>query len=170
MPPRKSNRPKSIKFHAIALGCICVVVILLYLLIGPSTEEITPVDPDIGQGDRYVHIVDATWGQNCNSEINRLRGQGKTEIGEGPSKRPLEPVPFNNAAYAVTQMCNDRIKCSILATNEAMENDPLPSCYKELVVGYRCFGVDRKWVRKVEQGTTLSIDCNVGVDQSKAGQ
>lgn len=166
----KSHHKKSMKFHAMALGIICVVVVILYWLIGPSDEVVNPADPDKGQGDRYVHVVDATWGQNCNTEINRLHSIGQTTIGEGAAQRPLETVKFNNAMYAVTQMCDDRIKCNILASSDTLESEPLPACYKELVVGYRCFSVDRKWTRKVEQGAVLTIDCNADIDQSKAGQ
>lgn len=165
-----SRRPRSLKFHAIAVGSICAVVVVLYWLIGPSEQVVNPGDPNQAQGDRYVHIVDATWGQNCNTEINRLRGLGQNTIGEGTTARELKPVQFNNAIYAVTKICDNRIKCDILAANETLENDPLPACYKELVVGYRCFSVDRKWTRKVEQGAILTLDCNAEIDQSKAGQ
>ena len=161
----KPRRPKSMKFHAMAVGIICVVVTLLYFLMVP--KEQAPYDPDQASGDRFVRVVDASWGLNCNTEINRLRSQGLTTVGEGDKKRPLTLVQPNNAMYAVTQLCNEKIKCSILATNETMDLDPLSSCYKDLVVGYRCFSVDRKWTRKAEQGTLLAIDCSEGVDQSK---
>lgn len=163
----KFHRPKSLKFHAMALGSICVVVVVLYLLIGP-TDTIAPGDPDQASGDRFVHIVDATWGQNCNTEINRLRGLGQATIGEGANKKTLTLVQPNNAIFAVTEMCDDKVKCNILAANDTLGIDPLSTCYKQLIVGYRCFSVDRKWTRKVEQGTLLTIDCNPDVDQSKA--
>lgn len=162
----KSHRPKSLKFHALALGIICVVIILLYLLIGPKAAGIA-VDPNRPTGDRYVRIVDATWGLNCNAEIARLRNLGTTTVGEGDNQRPLEPVKPNNALYAVTALCEDKLACNIPATKEAMGLDPLAACYKDLVIGYRCFSIDRKWTRKVEQGTILTIDCNEGVDQSQ---
>lgn len=168
MAKYKAKRQRSTKFHAIAVGSICAVVIVVFLLMGGPQQAATVADPDIGQGDRYVHIVDATWGLNCNSEINRLRSMGQTSIGEGTAQRPLTPVQQNNAVFSATRTCEDRIKCNIIASNDLVEIDPLPSCYKELIVGYRCFSVDRKWTRKVEQGTTLSIDCNAEIDQSKA--
>lgn len=155
------------KFHAIAVGTICVVVVLLYWIIGP-TDFIAPGDPDQGVGDHYVHIVDATWGLNCNTEINRLRALGQTSLGEGASQRPLVPVNTNNAIFAVTELCNDKMKCNILAANDTLGIDPLSTCYKQLVVGYRCFSVDRKWTRKTDQGTIMTIDCSPDIDQSKA--
>lgn len=165
----KARRPKSLKFHALALGCICAVIVLLYFLIGPKNSGVV-VDPYSPTGDRYVRIVDATWGLNCNPEINRLRSMGKTTTGEGDDERPLELVKPNNVLYAVTRICEDKIACDILAINATLDLDPLSACYKELVVGYRCFSVDRKWTRKTEQGTILKIDCNEGVDQSKPVQ
>ena len=164
--PTSKRRPKSLKFHALALGIICVVIIILFFLIGPKAVGVA-ADPNQPTGDRYVRIIDATWGLNCNPEINRLRGLGKTTVGEGEAQRKLEPVQLNNALYAVTARCEDTLACDILAINETFQLDPLSTCYKELVVGYRCFSVDRKWTRKTEQGTILKIDCHVGVDQSK---
>lgn len=154
------------KFHAIAVGIICVVVILLYFIIVP--EEVAPHDPNMPTGDRFVRIVDATWGMNCNPEINRLRSLGHTTTGD--DKRPLNPVVLNNAMYAVTELCNEKVKCSVLATNDTLQLDPLSACYKELVVGYRCFSVDRKWTKKAEQGSIMTIDCSPDVDQAKETQ
>ncbi len=169
MPSKKSRRPKSLKFHALALGSICAVIIVLFLLIGPKELD-APIDPNRPTDDRYVRITDATWGLNCNAEITRLRGLGHTTTGEGDNERPLTLVQPNNAIYAVTALCEDKLSCDILAINETMDIDPLAACYKELIVGYRCFSVDRKWTKKTEQGSTLTIDCHEGVDQSKPAE
>ena len=154
------------KFHALAVSIICVVTVILYFIIVP--REVAPYDPNVPTSDRYLRIVDATWGMNCNAEINRLCSMGQRTAGKDGTERPLTPVLLNNAMYAVTELCNEKIKCSILATNDTMNLDPLSACYKELVVGYRCFSVDRKWTRKAEQGTIMTIDCSPNVDQAKA--
>jgi len=153
------------KFHAIAVGIICVLIVILYLIIVP--DEVAPYDPDEATGNRFVQIVDATWGMNCNPEITRLRKLGHRTTGEGKSQRPLDLVTLNNAIYPVTELCNNKIKCNILATNDTMQADPLSACYKQLVVGYRCFSVDRKWTKKTDQGTIMTIDCSPNVDQAK---
>lgn len=163
--PLKTRRPKSMKFHAIAVSIICVVVVVMYFIIVPKGGA--TLDPNAASGDRFVRIVDATWGMNCNTEINRLRGLGHTTTGDGDKKRPLTPVSINNAMFNVTELCGEKMKCSILASNESMGSDPLPACYKELVVGYRCFSIDRKWTKKTDQGTVMNIDCSADVDQAK---
>lgn len=158
-------RPKSLKFHGIALGTITLVTVLLYLLMAP--KEVAQVDPNKPIDDRYVRILDASWGLNCNTEIARLIRMGKTTIGEGENAIQLQPVQPNNATFVATEFCTDRVACDIPANNDTMKFDPLPNCYKELTVAYRCFSIDRRWSKTVDQGQTLTIDCHAGVDQAE---
>lgn len=159
------RRKKSLKFHGIAIGAICAVVIVLFLLIGPKEGAV--VDPDAGQGDRYVRLVSATWGQNCNIEIDRLRKQGKVSIDRGGQKVPLTAVQPNNVLYQLSERCNDRITCNIVASKDVMGIDPLPTCFKRLSITYRCFSIDRAWRAEVPQGELLKIDCNQAADKDR---
>lgn len=161
----RALRPKSLKFHAMAIAAICAVIVILYAIMKP--EPVATADPNAPVGDYYVRIVDATWGQNCNTEIQYLRQRGPLPAANSEAEPLPEPVKPNNVLQAVTDYCGKGVTCSLLADGSVLQTEPLASCYKELTVGYRCFSVDRKWSRTVEQGQTLVIDCHPEIDQSK---
>jgi len=152
----------NMKFHAMAIGSICVIVTLLYLVMGPSKA---PADDGMAHGDRYVSVFTASWGLNCNSEITRLRSQAVTINPDGSAQPRPELVTPNNVLLPVGEICNGRLRCNFPVNAAVLGVDPLLSCYKELEVSYRCFSIDRLWTKKFSQGDTLSIDCSTDTQQ-----
>lgn len=151
-------RQKHIKFHAAALAIICFVVVVCFMLFGPkeatvSTEEVI--------GDRYIQIVNATWGKNCDAFVPQAQAAWRTPA-PGDKNAPARPAfaQFNNALPAVKQACEHKLACRVLAISDVLKTDPLPSCYKRLTVAYRCFDFDRLWNTDTGQGDLLAIDCH----------
>ncbi len=152
------------KFHAIAIAAICVVVTLLYALIGPSSNP-APAQTDM-TGGRAIEIVSATWGEGCNPYILEAREkQQSTPIEKDAAgviiPRPrLELVTPNNVIERVRQICGGKIQCNITPTNANLGVEILASCAKKLELTYRCYSYDRLWNLSLGQGQTKTIDCH----------
>ncbi|MFZ4541782.1 MAG: hypothetical protein ACOYNL_08260 [Rickettsiales bacterium] len=156
---------KKIKFHAIAIAAICTVVILAFLIIGPKQSAPTG-ETNKNKNGNYVHIVNASWGLNCNQAIEeaiRTRaniGLSKDAEGKIIPQEPIKLAPLDNVLTAAKQACEGSDSCNLIASSDSLGTEPLSSCYKKLVVNYRCFEVDRLRSITVDQGERLSIDCS----------
>lgn len=169
------------KIHAIAITSITAIVVLVYLVSRPSTQPAV-VSP-FATGDRYVRIDSADWGLNCNTEIQRLitappapksvdpKPSPSSAAPERPTATavaaPLELATPNNVTLRLSDLCNGRMVCTQPVTAQTMALDPLPSCFKELHVSYRCFSIDRLWHQNYDQGDTMTIDCNEEADKDR---
>ena len=152
-------RPSHLKFHLTAIAAICVVIVLAYAAIGP--KKLAPQAPQ-PLSDRHITIDSATWGRNCDPYIEEAqRNWHLPALGD---KTPATPRPekaaMNNALDVVGTACNDKLDCHLKADAATLQSDPLPSCYKRLTVGYRCFSLDRLSTVEVNQGADLDIDCH----------
>lgn len=154
---------RNFKFHAVAIGIITVLVIGLYLLIGPSQTgpagEATP-----SAGDRQVRIYSATWGMNCNEEIDRLAAEGpsayqRDEHGNVLPPKRYEKITSDNVLERLRQRCDRRYHCEISADSGSLGVDPIDSCYKDLVVSYRCAPFEPATTLTLSQGDIRTIDC-----------
>lgn len=154
----------NVKFHAIAITLITLIVVVLYVMIGPKQSQ-QPTETGPREGDRQVSIINATWGENCNPAIEEaLRDQRNSPpVKDGHGKvlpyMPLKKVEPDNVLQKVSETCNHRFACQLRLDPETLGVDPLPGCYKQLVVAYRCFTFDRLNTLTLDQGDMLKIDC-----------
>ena len=144
------------KFHAIAIAAITAIVSVAYMLMDapPTQSTNTPA--------YAIEVTRATWGANCAQTITdaieaRTHIPATTE--ESAALEPLTPVTPDNVLPAVTAACNGKAACELQASKDALGIDPMHSCFKRLVVSYRCFSFDRLTTLDIGQGELLSIDC-----------
>ena len=153
---------KSLKFHIIAISIICVLVVGLSQMMG-SSHSATPQGPE--RGDRYVRVVSATWGLNCNpfiKEAKRARETSalpKDDKGNVIPQEPLKEMALDNILNSAKTLCDGKIACEVMATSDALGLDPMASCFKKLNLNYRCFELDRLRTTETNQGDMLKIDC-----------
>lgn len=153
---------KNMKFHAIAIAIISVVIVALYSFIGPKPVEKGPPKPT----DRYVRITNATWGLECNSvidEVSRARSAiplAKDAAGKVIPAEPLKRVSVDNVLPVVKQACEGQLACEVPANDDVFNITLPPGCYKKLNVNYRCSDVDRLAMLSIDQGQYLKIDCS----------
>lgn len=149
------------KFHIIAIAVICVVITLLFLLIGPKNTA--PQDPN-ANSEFAIEIYSATWGLECNPYIQEANDHPKPPEkdanGNVIAQQPLKFVQPNNVLEVVSRACNGQMRCDITPTADTLGVDPMPSCAKTLNLSYRCYSYDRLWNVSVGQGSTTAIDCN----------
>lgn len=152
-------RQKHLKFHATAIAAICGIIIVLFMLFGPKGTSTT----DEVVGDRYITIDNATWGKNCDMYVRQALA---SYIPPAPGTADAPPKPayaqYNNALPALREQCDHHLKCSFMLNSANLKVDPLPSCFKRLTVGYRCFSYDRLHKAELGQGEMLTIDCHEG--------
>jgi hypothetical protein len=160
---------KNMKFHAIAIGSICLIITVLFLVMGPK-EAAAPVDPNTPSGDRYIRIYSATYGQNCNPDITRLRSEPVKLNDDGTMPELPQLVQRDNALLALSSLCDGRLSCTTTLSDEALKVDPVPRCYKQLKLSYRCYTIDRLWAKEFNQGDTLTIDCHEGAEGGEQAQ
>lgn len=159
------RRTNHMKFHMMAIGAISVIIVILFIIMRPKQEE---VDPTIATGDRAVEIVSATWGLNCNAEITRMKKAQPVQLDDsGAATNNLSLVTPNNVLGAVQAICKGRVICNFNVDTQTLQSDPLPSCFKQLEIGYRCFNIDRLWKTKANLNESLSIDCNKEADKDR---
>lgn len=155
--------PRNMKFHAIAVSIICVVITILYLIIGPTSSK---PDDGMATGDRYIQIVSASWGLNCNSYITEAMRLQQTRALSG-NETPLTLVSPNNALPVLSEQCNGRLQCDIVATAEGVGSEPLRTCFKQLALSYRCFTLDRAWSLTLSQGERITLNCSASADATR---
>lgn len=152
---------KNLKFHAIAIAIISVIVVMLYQIMGPTEVSNAPLQPS----DRYVRVASASWGLNCNAFIadaKQARANAplaKNAQGQVVAQAPLKDVTPNNVIDPAKKLCDGKISCEILATSEVLSLDPIDNCFKKLNLSYRCFEMDRLTTTETNQGELLKIDC-----------
>jgi hypothetical protein len=146
-----------IKFHALAILAIAAIVIVAYLAAG-NTKTVA----NSNQSASSIAIAGATWGLNCNTAITQAieaRSAAPLEAG-GATNEPLTPVTANNVLSALGRLCNDKPDCAVKASSAVLGHDPMHSCFKRLLVSYRCFNVDALHTRDIGQGEMLTINCS----------
>ena len=152
----------NMKFHAIAIGAISVLVVLLYMLMGPAPEEQNVAHQPT---DRFARVSSATWGLACNAQISEVRQTQdnsplqKDADGKVIKNETMKPATVNNALDVVKKACEGQINCQIMASDEALGITLPAGCYKQLSVNYSCSDLDRLTVVNIDQGQSLKIDC-----------
>lgn len=168
---------RNLKFHTIAIVSIVSIVTVLFFWIGP---DLSVPESEQARGDRYIQIYNATWGTNCNPYINAamkaqkqqsLKGKAQpqennTIAPDAPIETDLKPATLNNVLTAVSDRCNGRLACDMLVTSENLGLEPMVSCFKRLLVSYRCFELDRLWNLDLGQGENLVINCRTDADEA----
>jgi hypothetical protein len=153
----------NLKFHLIAITLICSVITILYGVLGPTSKRTNHAQPTLG---RTVKIYGATWGENCNPFIAQAMAERKASPttkdanGKKVELPPITPVKADNVLKLVASACDGKPACQQLADSNTLGVDPLPGCFKRLVVNYRCYAFDRLNAKDIGQGETLAIDCN----------
>lgn len=159
------------KFHAIAIGGICAAITVLYIFIGPKAPVPMPEGP---QGDRYIQIDSATWGEECNTYIQEALNHPPVPEKDADGKTVVLPTPIlvqpNNVLPLVSNLCNGKLACEITPTSKTLALEPLATCYKKLVIRYRCYAYDRLWDLTIEQGKPAKIDCEKNAESPPTGQ
>ncbi len=133
------------KFHAIALGCIITLIVVVFLVTAPPKEVVvegTPTNPD-----RFIQVHKASYGLNCNARIRRYGNQN------------AEPVNPNNVLLDVSRICNGQETCTIEVKDTSFSKQFASGCSKELEVEYRCFSWDRPWKAFGAPYEQMVIDC-----------
>lgn len=154
---------KNFKFHAIAIAIICVLVVVLYLAVGPRASGPTGA-PTPKSGERQVRIYSASWGLNCNEEIDRLANDGPATYQRDDKGNVLPPKRYSkvapdNVLERVSLLCNNHYSCEIRADSDLLGINPIDVCYKDLVVTYRCEAFEPPKTLTLNQGDTQIIDC-----------
>lgn len=156
--------PKRLKFHAIAIAIISLVVMVVYTLFAPKVED--QAASNIATSGNYVRIVSATWGKNCDIAIDEQLKRRASEPASKDADGRLIPQPMlyksftDNALPALQEGCDHKIKCDFPVTDDTVGIKPSVDCHGQLEVSYRCFDVDRLRSKTVDNGNGLAIDCS----------
>lgn len=121
------------KFHAIALGTITLMIVIVFSL--TYKPKPTATDPNTPTSDRFIQIHSASYGLNCNARLKYRR----------PANGAVEEMMVNNVLLDVSRMCNGKVSCNIDVRDTSFSKKFPAGCAKELEVEYRCFSWDRPW-------------------------
>lgn len=145
------------KFHALAIALIMLIVVASSVFMKYGTEK-TQV-PSVSAYN--IDISGATWGENCNPAIARIMEKRAIST-TGAGAQPLALVEPNNVLIALQTACNGKPACELKASSANLASEPIHSCFKRLVVSYRCFSFDRITTLDIGQGEKLTINCGNG--------
>lgn len=160
------------RFHATAISLICIVIVALYLLIGPKPAPET--DPSQVVNAISVRVGSATWGANCNPNIDlanaELQSKPLTKDARGNVQMPklYKRVESNNVLATLKQKCANQAVCEFRTSSDALGVEPLDSCYKRLSLIYRCRELDAPIIKNFDQGQTVKLDCSSVADHAPA--
>jgi len=152
-------RIKNLKFHLIAIGTISFIVVVLFAIMKPVNQP--AIDPNLPTGDRYIRMDSATFGQNCNPIIAQERKKPLQRNEDGTLQPAPKLVQRNNALLALSSLCDGKLQCSTPVSEDLFQSGVNARCYRKLQYSYRCFSIDRLWVKELNEGDTLTIDCRV---------
>lgn len=171
---KKSRNPKHLKIHIIAVSIISAIIIALFLLLGGRNKPVIIGGPTEIIGSRFITIDSATWGRNCDEFIDQALATWTppaepTDSDTVNKDAAIKPhrAALNNALPALRKACDHTITCRLPVTSESFGDNPLPSCFKRLTVGYRCFSYDRLQTLDFGEGETLSINCHEAADSKQ---
>ena len=162
--------PRNYKFHVIALSAICGLIIVVYITMLPKATTQSAGD---NANQRMIQIESATWGDNCNSVIQKelqdrqFKPAPRDAKGNLIEQKPLALVERNNVLTFISNACNGKLQCEVPTTSATLGVEPLASCSKHLKVGYRCFTYDMLQISDVGQSDVLKINCNEAATSAK---
>ncbi len=143
----------NLKTHIITtLAFLLLIGGAIYLFGGKEETPETATNP---LTERFIQIVSATWGMNCNGQVERMiRTQEKDNDGTIPTLARKD-----NALLALSRQCNNKETCSVKVTPEFLGKPNVTSCHKNFTAEYRCFMTDRAHAIELEDGGSVTIDC-----------
>lgn len=137
------------KFHLLASSIFVVLMVGAVVLLQPSSNA------DAKGPDRFIQVVNATWGVNCIEQVEEMRRTNTLDDGD-----PVpESIRRNNALLPLTKLCNNRETCEFKVNESYLGKPPVKSCFKELEVQYRCFLTDTLHTTNGEDNAPIAIDC-----------
>jgi hypothetical protein len=164
------------KFHLIAITAICLTVVVVFSMRKPPEEAVSQAH---SLSSQFIIIHSATWGMNCNQMVaqtieehkllaEKAAKQPPATAANAPAKQAVAPVKptmaqENNALMALTNLCNNKEKCTFKPTGELFGTLGV-RCYKDLEIAYRCFEVDRIRYASGEEDKDITIDCSPSAD------
>lgn len=153
------------KHHLMAITAIFLTIFVVSQLAKkPPAPPVAAVAP---LSSRFIIIVSADWGINCNPAIAREIEQQQREaaqkkpndkLGTEPATPPLALLKENNALIPLTNLCGNKEICEFEATTEIL-GSPVKSCLKTLQARYRCFEYDKLQHVEGREGEKITIDC-----------
>ena len=146
----------NIKFHAIAIALISLIVVALYSVMGPKQATSGAQAPS----QYAIKIVNATWGEGCNPYMAEAiaQQQSATMDPNAPAQPMHKTVETDNVLKITGAACDGKPACELPVTIDTF-GDPLPGCFKSLTVSYRCFNYDLLTTKTIGQGEVLKVDC-----------
>ncbi len=147
----------NLKLHLILTGFVLIVVFGMLMATGKLDGKKAPDSAPHNLADeRFIQVISATWGKNCNAYLRNVAEEAKSE-----NKKPPELVEENNALRIVSSLCNGKETCGFKVQPAVMGFDPAQRCRKKLNVQYRCFltGLAKKATASDTQ--PLAIDCRM---------
>lgn len=146
---------------------ILIALLLLLVLFGAhiaskaTLSQPPPTGPIIIDETRFINIIRASWGENCDGQKRRVSTSVTLGLSEqGTYETPYYEVEENNAYQIVSEKCNDQSYCDLTATSGFLGFDPAPHCTKLLTIEYRCFSYDKPWVKQAKEKQSMHIDCS----------
>jgi len=143
----------NIRFHAIALSVLTLLVIVIFYATGQFSEKSAAPAKPTGPGDRFITIWEASWGLNCNDKI-------ADEPNANLARNPIKPVERDNALATISGLCNSRRTCDFKANETTLGTSVAAHCKPELTMMYRCFDIDRPWIIEAKSGDSVKLDCS----------
>lgn len=145
----------NLKFHLIVSTVFLLLIIGVLFVFSIKEKPQEAVDAN-APGGRFIQIAKATWGKNCNSQIEALH-QSNAMAEDGV---PLpEIVRDNNALRIVSSLCNGKDQCQFAVDPAVLGFNPMAKCRKAIEVEYRCFDIDRSKTVTSEDRGVVAINC-----------
>jgi hypothetical protein len=148
----------NLKLHLAVIGVMTVALVGGYSLLQKSPET---ASSKTVVGDRYIRIIHAHWGLNCNRQIQETAAitASQAESANPLLKTKPKLVEPNNALTLMREQCERHMDCSVPLRSVTLGN-PMKNCVKELDIGWRCFSYDKLQTQRLSEGQTLSIRCD----------
>lgn len=151
------------KFHLIAI----VLIVLIVSAISEFTKP-EPLAPRIVTVVQYTPtILEATWGRNCNTNIDRAlmnqpqRYAARPAVPDpsAPQEHVLARVQSNNVLAKIQGLCADQEICTLKADNTTF-GEILPGCASKLELQYYCRETERVRRLTYNNNQVVKLDCS----------
>jgi hypothetical protein len=149
----------SLKSHLIIITTLIVFMFFGWQVMKIMAER-RAAQPVVEESPRKIDVVRASWGLDCIGSQFRTRKATTQAAGDFVKGDEQVGLTENNILKQITDLCENKVSCTVKNHIEFYGFDPAPGCqYKTVVVEYRCYEFDRLWRLIVPYDQKGAIDC-----------
>jgi hypothetical protein len=145
----------NLRTHIAFVSLIIMVIFLIWKMTRIEAQE----KPAVVISGYAIEVVRASYGLECGQSDNRKSSNSGPYANSGDGKNQSNLPKENNILSLVSNRCNSRVQCEVMANPKDFPNAPVCSA-STLTIEYRCFMLDKLRRVTARDMDKVLIDCS----------